>query len=306
MEECILQTILKLSEISIFDKKIFDDYINKLDSQVSELNFTNFYMWRDYYEIRYSIINEFLCIISSGGDKPFCYFPIGDYSNIENLKIAIYSIRDYFYQHNWEFIMCRVSAQQISVLEDLDIRFIAKEDRDNFDYIYYIQSLSTLKGKKLDGKRNHINKFKKLHTFNYEEISDNNISDCVEILEKWSKQRNYFEDESLIAERKANFDLLDNYKFLNVKGALIKVDGKPEAFTVGEKLNSNTVVIHVEKANAEINGLYPLINQQFLSNHWNGIEYVNREQDLGINGLRKAKLSYNPIILLEKFTVELC
>lgn len=306
MEECILQTILKLSEISIFDKKIFDDYIKKIDSQVSELNFTNLYMWRDYYEIRYSIINEFLCIISSSGDKPFCYFPIGDYSNIENLKIAIYSIREYFYQHNWEFIMCRVSALQISVLEDLDIKFIAKEDRDNFDYIYHVQSLSTLKGKKLDGKRNHINKFRKLHTFKYEEISDKNISDCVDILEKWSIQRNYFEDESLIAERKANFDLLNNYKFLNVKGAIIIVDGKPEAFSVGEKLNSNTVVIHVEKANAEINGLYPLINQQFLLNHWNGIEYVNREQDLGINGLKKAKLSYNPIILLEKFTVELC
>ncbi len=306
MEECILQTIIKLSEISIFDKKIFDEYLKKIDSQVSELNFTNFYMWRDYYEIRYSIINDFLCIISSGGDKPFSYFPIGDYTNVENLKVAIYTIRDYFYQQNWEFIMCRVSDEQISVLEDLDIRFIAKEDRDNFDYIYYVQKLSTLAGKKLDGKRNHINKFKKLHTFKYEEISDKNISDCLDILEKWSIQRNYFEDESLIAERKANIDLLNNYKFLNVKGGLIKVDGKPEAFTLGERLNSNTVVIHVEKANAMINGLYTLINQQFLANHWDSIEYVNREQDLGIEGLRKAKLSYNPAILLEKFTVELC
>ncbi|QNU68758.1 DUF2156 domain-containing protein [Ruminiclostridium herbifermentans] len=302
----MLQTILKLSEVSLLDKKIFDDYLKKLDSQVSELNFTNFYMWRDYYKIRYSIINEFLCIISIGEDKPFSYFPIGDYSNIENLKIAIYSIRDYFYQHNWEFIMCRVSAQQISVLEDLDIRFTSKEDRDNFDYIYYVQKLSTLKGKKLDGKRNHINKFKKLHTFSYEEISDKNISDCIDILEKWSIQRNYSEDESLIAERKANLDLLNNYKLLNVKGALIRVDGKPEAFTIGEMLNSNTVVIHVEKANSTINGLYTLINQQFLTNRWNGVEYVNREQDLGISGLRKAKLSYNPAMLLEKFTVELC
>ncbi len=306
MEEFILQTILKLSEISMFDKIIFDDYLKKIDSQVSELNFTNFFMWRDYYGIRYSIINEFLCIISSVGDKPYCYFPIGDYSNVENLKIAIYSIRDYFFQHNWEFVMCRVSAQQISVLEDLDIRFTAKEDRNNFDYIYYVQSLSTLKGKKLDGKRNHINKFNKLHTFKYEEISDKNISDCIDILEKWSIQRNYLEDESLIAERKANFELLNNYKFLNVKGALIRVDDKPEAFTVGEMLNSNTVVIHVEKANSMINGLYTLINQQFLANHCNGIEFVNREQDLGINGLRKAKLSYNPAILLEKFTVLLC
>lgn len=301
-----MQTTLRLSEISLNDRKIFDKYFKSTDLQISELNFTNFYMWRDYYRIRYSIINNFLCIISFAENKTFCYFPIGDYSNVEDLKVAIYTLRDYFDQMDLDFVMCRVSSQQISILEDLEIKFIAKEDRDNFDYIYSVQKLATLSGKKLDGKRNHINKFKKFHTFKYEEISDKNISVCIDILEKWSIQRNYFEDDSLIAERKANLDLLNNYKFLNVKGALIRVDDKPEAFTVGEMLNSNTVVIHVEKANSMINGLYTLINQQFLANHWNGTEYVNREQDLGIEGLRKAKLSYNPIMLLEKFTVELC
>lgn len=300
----MFQTILKLSEITITDKKLFDDYIKKVDSQLSELNFTNFYIWRDYYNIKYSIINDFLCIISYVGDKPFLYFPIGDYSNLENLKCAIYTIRDYFYQNNWDFMMCRVSLHQVSLLQNLDIKFIVKEDRDNYDYIYYVQKLSTLSGKKLDGKRNHINRFKRLHTFTYEEISDTNIPDCIEILEKWCTQRNYSEDDSLIAERNANLDLLNNYDLLNLKGALIKVDGKPEAFTIGEKLNSNTVVIHVEKANSMINGLYPLVNQQFLANHWSEVEYVNREQDLGIEGLRKAKLSYNPAILLEKFIVE--
>lgn len=301
-----MQTTLRLSEISINDRKKFDEYFKSADIQISELNFTNLYIWRDYYGIRYSIINKFLCIISSAGNKPFCFFPVGDYSNVEDLKVAIYTLRDYFYQMDLEFVMCRVHSQQVSILEDLEIKFIAKGDRDNFDYIYSVQKLSTLSGKKLDGKRNHINKFKNLHTFKYEEISDKNISDCIDVLEKWSIQRNYFGDDSLIAERKANLDLLNNYKFLNVKGALIRVDDKPEAFTVGEMLNSNTVVIHVEKANSMINGLYTLINQQFLANHWNGTEYVNREQDLGIEGLRKAKLSYNPITLLEKFTVELC
>lgn len=300
-----MQTTLKLSEISIHDKKIFDEYLKMADMQISELNFTNLFIWRDYYEIRYRIINNFLCIISFG-NKPFCFFPVGDYSNVDDLRIAINTLRDYFDQMDLEFLMCRVSSQQISALEESGIKFVAKEDRDNFDYIYSVQKLSTLSGKKLDGKRNHINKFKKLHTFKYEEISDENISNCFDILEKWIIQKNNTEEDSLIAENKANLELLNNYKLLNVKGALIKVDGKPEAFTVGEKLNSNTVVIHAEKANAMINGLYPLINQQFLINHWSGIEFVNREQDLGIEGLRKAKLSYNPVALLEKFTVELC
>jgi len=303
----VLQTILKVSEISIDDKECFDNYFKTANLQISELNFTNFFIWRDYYKIRYSIINNFLCIISTMEDsKPFCFFPIGDYNNSEDLKTAIYTIREYFSEMGWEFMFCRVSTQQISVLEGLNLKFNAKEDRNNFDYIYSVHKLSTLSGKKLDGKRNHINKFKKLHTFEYVDISDKNILDCVDIVEKWCVQRNYSENSSLIVERKANLDLLYNFNSLGVKGAIIKVDGKPEAFTVGEKLNSDTVVIHVEKANAEIHGLYSLVNQQFLSNHWNGIEYVNREQDLGIEGLRKAKLSYNPISLVEKFTVELC
>ncbi|HEY5585499.1 MAG TPA: phosphatidylglycerol lysyltransferase domain-containing protein [Ruminiclostridium sp.] len=303
----MLQTVLRVSEISIYDKECFDKYFKMANLQVSELNFTNFFMWRDHYKIRFSIVNDFLCIISVMEDnKSFCFFPIGDYNNGEDLKNAILMLREYFSQMGWEFMFSRVSEYQISILEGLDIKFVANEDRDNFDYIYSVKSLSTLAGKKLDGKRNHINKFKKLYTYEYEEISDENISDCKAMIEKWCLQRNYLEHSNLISERKANLDLLDNFNSLGIKGAIIKVNGEPEAFTVGQKLNSDTVVIHIEKANSEIHGLYPLINQQFLSNQWCDMEYVNREQDLGVEGLRKAKLSYSPISFVEKFTVQLC
>lgn len=297
---------LNAAEITIADKELFDKYIKMANLQVSEINFTNLYMWREYYKIRYSIVNNFLCIISVMGSKPFSFFPIGNYNNSDELKNTIYTIKEYFYEMGWEFVLSRVSREQISVLEALEIKFESIEDRDDFDYVYSVNKLSNLSGKKLDGKRNHINKFKKLHSFEYEEISDANIKDCRDIIEKWCVERNYNEHLNLIAERKANLDLLDNFNVLNVKGAIIKVDGKPEAFTVGEKLNNNTVVIHIEKANSQIHGLYPLINQQFLANQWSDLEYVNREQDLGIEGLRKAKLSYNPISLVEKYTVILC
>ncbi len=303
----LLTTSLKISELSLEDKENFDKYFKIADLQVSELNFANFFMWRDYYKIRFSIVNDFLCIISVMEDKePFCFFPVGDYSRLCDLKCSVLALKDYFSEMGWSFRLKRVSAKQVSILNNLGLEFSAAEDRDNFDYIYLISSLSTLAGKKLDGKRNHINKFKKLYTFEYEEISEKNISDCRTVLEKWCIQRNYTESNSLIAERKANFDLLDNYNYLGMKGALIKVNGVPEAFTVGEQLNSNTVVVHIEKANANIQGLYPLINQQFLANQWTHMEYVNREQDLGLEGLRKAKLSYNPAGFVEKFTVELC
>lgn len=303
----MFQTTLIVSEISIDDKKYFDEYFKIANLQVSELNFTNFFMWRNLYNIRFSIVSGFLIIISvMEKNKPFCFFPIGDYTKSEDLMNALFSIKDYFFDMGWEFVISRVAPQQISILEGLGVTFVAKEDRDNFDYIYSVKSLSTLAGKKLDGKRNHINKFKKNHSFEYEMISDDNITDCKDIVEKWCIDRNYLEYSSLISERKANLDLLDNFKILELKGAIIKVDGVPSAFTVGEKLNNNTVVIHIEKAYSHINGLYPLINQQFLANQWSDMDYVNREQDLGLEGLRRAKLSYNPISYVEKFTVELC
>lgn len=300
-------TTIELSEININDKLKFDSYFKLIDLKVSELNFTNFFMWRDYYKNRYGIVNDFLCIISmTDVNQPFCFFPIGDYGRFAELKSTLYILKEYFAEMGWQFRMRRVSAEQLAVLETLGICYESVEDRDNFDYLYLAKSLSTLAGKKLDGKRNHINKFRKLYTFEYEEISDTNISDCKDILENWCIQRNYSTQSSLIAERIANLELLDNYKSLGLKGAIIKVDGVPQAFTVGEQLNSDTAVIHIEKANADIHGLYPLINQQFVANQWTGLEYVNREQDLGLEGLRKAKLSYNPVGFVEKYIVALC
>lgn len=297
---------MEVFELAVGDKDYLDKFFKSTNLEISELNFTNLFIWRDYYKIRYSIVNNFLCIISVMGDSPFCFFPIGDYSNNENLRCAIYSMRDYFSEMGWKFVVSRVTKHQISLMDSLGMKFDYFEDRANFDYIYSVKSLSTLTGKKYDGKRNHINKFKKNHTFEYEQISDENISDCEDIIEEWCRQRDFTKNNSLINERKANLDLLENYKHLGVKGAVIKVDGKAEAFTVGEKLNDDTVLIHVEKANASIHGLYPLVNQQFLANEWSDTEFVNREQDLGIEGLRKAKLSYNPVQFVEKYTVELC
>ena len=136
-----MQTALKVSEISIDDKECFDRYFKMANLQISELNFTNFFMWRDHYKIRFSIVSDFLCIISVIENKPFCFFPIGDYSNSENLKTAIYVIQEYFSELGCELVFSRVSANQVSALEGLGLQFVANEDRDNFDYIYSVKSL---------------------------------------------------------------------------------------------------------------------------------------------------------------------
>ncbi len=303
----MVQTILIDKEISINHKECFDKFFETAHVLASEMSFTNLFMWKEHYKLKFGIINDFLCIMSVRDNlNPFCFFPVGEYKKAEELKQTIGTLKEYFNSEGWKLIFSRVTKQQVEILDQLGVGYNSTEDRDNSDYVYTVRSLSTLAGKKLDGKRNHINKFKKLYSYEYEEITPANIKDCKNIVEKWYRHRGQSGGESLVHERIANLKLLDNYGILGLKGGLIRVEGEAEAFTVGEQLNKNTAVIHVEKANAEIQGLYTVINQQFICNQWLHLEYVNREQDMGIAGLRKAKLSYNPDHLIEKYTIEVC
>jgi hypothetical protein len=161
-----------------------------------------------------------------------------------------------------------------------------------------------LKGKKYDGKRNHINKFKKLYEYEYIPLKEEHLDECCRITEAWCSERSCDEHKGLYCEKLANFELIKNFRALGCKGALIKVNGRFEAFTIGEMLNSDTAVIHIEKANGSINGLYTYINQQFCLNQWHDAKYINREQDLGSEGLRKAKLSYKPVNFIDKYSIQ--
>ena len=122
-------------------------------------------------------------------------------------------------------------------------------------------------------------------------------------MEQWCKDRSCNSREEDYYERQANLELLYNFGNLGYKGALIRMDGVFEAFTAGEMLNDDTAVIHIEKAKNSVNGLYTIINQQFAEKEWSDTVYINREQDLGSEGLRKAKLSYQPVRLVDKYTV---
>jgi hypothetical protein len=179
-------------------------------------------------------------------------------------------------------------------------------DRDFFDYVYSAEDLIGLRGKKFDGKRNHINRFRRSYTFEYEELAEEHISDCARIM------RDRCVDNGCAClggafdacDRIPSMELLAHFGELGCRGAVVRVNGRCEAFTVGEALNNDTAVIYIEKANAAFNGLYSFINQQFCERAWPGMAYINREEDEGIEGLRKAKLSYHPARLVEKFTVK--
>lgn len=298
--------MLDFNEICINDKALFDKYLLEAKPQISEMTFTNLFMWRNSYKFRFAEIEGLLCIISvPDTGEPFAFMPLGK-KNPESLAKAVEKLSEYFKKNGWKLRFERVCEEDLDYMESLGDYAVSYEfDRDSSDYIYRTSDLIELRGKKYDGKRNHINKFKKLYGYEYEKIDNTNIEACYRIMENWCNERELSDYSDFYCEKIANSELLKNYGFLGCRGALIKVDGRFEAFTVADMLNEDTAVIHIEKANSKINGLYTFINQQFCSNEFKDTLYINREQDLGIEGLRKAKLSYNPYRLVNKYSVNL-
>ena len=295
---------MDFTEITLRNKEEFDLYINRHHPQISELTFTNLFIWRYFYKFRYAIIAGLLCVISAPcKGEPFAMMPIGNV-NEDNFAEAYASLKEYFIKRGWRLVFRKITGDELAYFRSR----IASEasivyDRDNCDYLYYTADLINLRGKKYDGKRNHINKFKRLHEYEYVPLGCPLLDECCRIMEQWCKDNDCNCKEGDYCERYANLELLHNFKALGCKGALIRVDGVFEAFTVGEMLSGDTAVIHIEKAKSTIDGLYTIINQQFAENEWSGSTCINREQDLGKEGMRKAKLSYQPIKLIDKFTV---
>ena len=149
---------------------------------------------------------------------------------------------------------------------------------------------------------NHINKFKELYpNHSYEPLTADNIETIRPFIEDWY-QKKAESDSSVLTEKTALENALANFEALELKGGILLVDGKVVAFTIGEQLNEDTALIHFEKADTDYQGAYPMMNQQFVQNAWSHLAYVNREDDMGIEGLRKAKLSYYPDLMVEMYS----
>lgn len=178
-------------------------------------------------------------------------------------------------------------------------------DRNNSDYIYLREKLATLAGKKLHGKRNHIHRFEEQNPdWKYETISDGNEEECARMAMKWCI-RNCMDEEDRIEYDKVDESKLVVYAIrhrteLGMIGGALRVKGEIIAITLGERLTDDTFVVHFEKAFPEIQGAYPMINREFVRHELSEYTYVNREEDLGLEGLRKAKLSYRPEMIFNK------
>jgi hypothetical protein len=175
-------------------------------------------------------------------------------------------------------------------------------DRNSDEYIYLTEKIIHLKGKKLQSKRNHINRFKAENPdWEYVTLTSmEDLNECLDMLKKWEDANLEKSNESLRYDYIASKIMLENFHDLNLCGGAIKVNGKIVAFSVGEKLTDDTFVVHIEKAFSSMNGAYTIINQQFIEHEAAEYTYINREEDLGLENLRQAKMSYHPDILLQE------
>ncbi|MEJ2250017.1 MAG: phosphatidylglycerol lysyltransferase domain-containing protein [Candidatus Lokiarchaeota archaeon] len=294
--------------IELSDKPIFTNFLKKNPPEISELNFTNLFIWRNYYDLIFLEYNNHLILFSktylkkwdspiTGKDDTLMFFPpIGNAP--EDLIIELFQNFNNIEIHR---VPNKIS-EKLQKMEDFKkLNLYFQNDRKNWDYVYSREDLIKLQGNKYRSKRRLLEKFNIKYNFEFHIITEDLLEKCRELQNKWCIINECQKNEDLQEEQKAIDELFDNFLTLGVNGGLILVDDNPAGYTFGEMLNEDTTVIHIEKAHTYYEGSYQAINNKFLRHCCHDTaKYVNREQDLGIEGLRKAKNSYHPMKLIEK------
>lgn len=289
--------------IDIRDNDFIQEILWNYQPETSELTFTNLFIWRAHYGFQWSLYKEWLLILcNSETDGLYALPPIGPASRSEITRMFLKWLRDEKGQNE-----PRIERADKRLISEIDQAkdLIIEPTRDHFDYVYQSKNLIQLDGNKYHSKRNHINDFLRSYTFTYDTLNESYLRACLEFTERWCGLHRCEGDLNLLGEWEAIGEALSNFNDLNVKGCVILINNAVEAFAVGEFLNKKTMVVHIEKANPEMKGLYAVINQKFIEKTWRSVPYVNREQDLGEPGLRQAKLSYHHDHFAEKFRIQL-
>lgn len=289
--------ILEFKHVDISDKPIFDDYYNEADYRGSECCFGSTFIWRGCYDTFWAISHGALILKVTVNGVTFVLPPFG--GKDEDMPLIVNALKEYFggpfeFHGIYESTMERFKRTMPEITE-------YTEDRDNWDYVYDREKLATLSGRKYHSKKNHYNAFIKEHPdYVYEEINAANKDECIAFGKAWCAQRAET-DPTIKCEACAIEEGLNNMEFLKIRGGLIRLDGQVKAFTFGEKVSEHTAVVHVEKADPNVRGLFTAINKDFVQNAWPDVQFINREEDMGKEGLRKAKESYNPIFMVKKY-----
>ena len=303
LADAIIPALPEMQPLSLGHRDALHPLLVELQPQQSELTFTNLFIWRDAYQLQLARVGDAIAIFSWRADPEdsFVFPPIGPSANSGSVRQCL----DRLAGEGHSARMARATEADLHRLGLTEDEFAVESDRDQWDYVYRVEDLITLRGNRYHRKRNHIEQFTRQYEFTYRPLTSDVIPDCAELQDRWCDEKHCDLVATLRSESRAVKEALMEFASLGITGGCIEIDGKVEAFAIGELLNREMVVIHLEKANAAYHGLYQLVNQQFLEKAWPQIPFVNREQDIGLTGLRKAKQSYFPDHMVEKSIVRL-
>lgn len=268
-----------------------------------ERTFANIYLWARFYDLVWAEV-EGTAVFRSVFNGRYSYtYPAGN----GDRRAALERLMEECREGGYVFALHGLSKRESEELEQyFPGKFELSWPRDVEDYVYETEKLISLSGKKYHGKKNHINQFKAAHPdWSYETLTDDNVEECFQMALRWREFNGCEADPEKNKEMCVALNSLRLHKELELRGGVLRTGGEVVAFTMGEPVSEDTFVVHIEKAYADIRGAYPLINQQFLEHEVSGYPYVNREDDTGEEGLRKAKLSYHPVFMVEKGTAVL-
>jgi len=302
--------------ITLEDRDLLEAFLKGFDYKTSGLTYTSLYMWREINSFSWKQIGDYLCITGADNldpamDDTFILPPLtstGSYDP-KSLRRTILEAKEFFENENLPFTMKLVPFHMLDILsEAMGGKIFYEADRPNYDYVYDTKDLIELSGRAYHAKKNHLNYFLANYDYEYGEMTPEMAGEAMEFIREFNERKDLEDPHERILlefEEQAMRDVFLNIDKVGYLTGVIRIGGKIEAISIGGKLGTKTVTVHVEKANIEYRGLYQAINNEFCKHMAKNVKLINREEDMGIPGLRKAKLSYKPVKFIEKYSVTL-
>lgn len=297
------------NQITIASRPILEQYLGSCEYKTSGLSFTSLYMWRNINLFSWQIIGDYLCLAGISHleldkkqaflfpplTRTGCYEPAG-------LRKTILEAKKIFEDSGQPFSIRLLPFHMLEIIKAAfpgELRYF--EDRPNYDYVYLTQDLVQLAGRQYHAKKNHLNYFYEHYRYGYVPLTSAMAEEAMLFIREFNqrKQLPQYEMDLLRMEEIAMEDVFYNMEKVGYLSGAIFIDDKIQALSIGGPLGRKTVTVHVEKANIEYRGAYQAINNEFCKHMAPNVKYINREEDMGIVGLRKAKLSYKPVKLIE-------
>ncbi len=288
---------LQFSPISLERMNEYLERFSKCPAPSSDYSYTNLWGWAEEYGLEWAWSATHVWIRQTLPEVRY-WAPVGPWNEVDWSQCP-HLVPERTFIRVPQVLMERWQAQ-------LGGRVQVEEARGQWDYLYSAEDLATLSGNRFHKKKNHVNQFKKQYLYEYHPLTPDCVEHVIALQEEWCQWRECEESEALLAENEAIIRVLEEWDVIpGLVGGAIYVGGEMVAYTVGERLTEDTLVVHFEKGRNGYRGVYQAINNLFVNAEGAEYTFINREQDLDDEGLRKAKLTYLPVDFLKKYTVHI-